>query len=375
MSADPKNAPKIVLFSGGTACRTINIALANRGLRLTRIVPAWDSGGSSKELRERFGMLPIGDVRQALMTMAHGEGHASNVVKIFNARLSDVGEDADLDAEFDWFASGQHPLLEGMAVELKTAILNYLNLFRTSAPAEFDLRNGSIGNFVLTGAFLANGRNINRAVAVFRKLCSISGNVWPASIDDNVQEQAVLHNGNTISRQHLITRMDPAESIASVSISSGTARRPVAANPLALAEIADADMIVFGPGSFYTSIYPHALVEGVADAVSKNRQASRVFIGNILECPETRGATLGVLLEKFAEEMPSLTHVLANRELFPFEKKVGRFAYLRRGNLDQTSAQYGITEITGDFEDAWTRGLHDGDAVADTLESLLKVRV
>ena len=59
-------SPHIVLFSGGSACRNINIALSRMSARLTRIVPAWDSGGSSKVLREAFDMLPVGDVRQGL---------------------------------------------------------------------------------------------------------------------------------------------------------------------------------------------------------------------------------------------------------------------------------------------------------------------
>lgn len=375
MSADdPK--PKIVLFSGGTACRAINISLAERGYRLARIVPAWDSGGSSKELRERFGMLPIGDVRQALMTMAHGEGHASDVVKIFNARLSDSGTAEELNAEFEWFASGRHPLIKGMESALGKAILNYLVLFRANAPDDFDLRNGSIGNFVLTGAYLAHDRNINRAIAVFRKLCAIEGHVWPASVDDGVQEQALLGNGKKLARQHLITKMDADDSaagIAQISISTGSGG-DVAANARALAEIADADMIVFGPGSFYTSIFPHVLVDGVVEAVSANQHAARIFVGNILECVETSGATLGGLLDVFSSKLPSLTHVLANRELFPFEKKVGKFPYLRPGALQDVCDRIGAVNLTGDFEDAWTRGQHDGERVADSLAGILAGR-
>ncbi len=78
----------VVLFSGGSACRTINIALSRRQVNLTRIVPAWDSGGSSKVIREKLGILSVGDIRQALMTMAHGEGCSGDVVRICNTRLS-----------------------------------------------------------------------------------------------------------------------------------------------------------------------------------------------------------------------------------------------------------------------------------------------
>ena len=104
MSAD--RLPHLVLFSGGTACRSTNLALCAKPVRLTRIVPAWDSGGSSKVIRESLDVLGVGDIRQALMTMAHGEGRAGDVVKVCNARLtSSSAEDAN--TEFALYAEGR----------------------------------------------------------------------------------------------------------------------------------------------------------------------------------------------------------------------------------------------------------------------------
>lgn len=367
----------IVLFSGGTACRTINLALSRRGYTLTRIVPAWDSGGSSKVLRETFGMIPVGDIRQAMMTMAHGEGRAGAIVRICNSRLSgDLGQ-AELRAEFDYYVSGKHPLIAGLPDEMRDAILGYLHIFSARAGASFDLRNGSVGNFVLAGAYFANDRDIGRAIAAFRDLCSIEGNVWPASVSDDVQLAGTLNDGRRVEAQHLLTSLsesDAAVGIADIALRRMSSPDGVAANPLALEAIGSADLIVFGPGSFYSSILPHLLVDGIAEAVEANKRAARLLIGNILECPETKSATLGGLLETFLQRMPGLTHVLANRELFPFEKKVGRFAYLRSGALQDVCAKHEIADAVGDFEDAWTRGQHDGDAVADAIAAILQDR-
>lgn len=367
--------PHIVLFSGGSACRTINLALCKRAVRLTRIVPAWDSGGSSKVLRETFDMLPVGDIRQALMTMAHGEGRVGDVVKICNARLSDLGELADLRAEFGWFADGHHPLLQRMPADMRVAILNYLNLFRGNLPPDFDLRNGSIGNFILTGAYLANGRDINRAVGVFRDLCRIAGEVWPASVQDEVQLGAVLRNGSQLTRQHEITRLAGADAVAGIAAIDLTARgAAVEPNAAALAAIASADVIVFGPGSFYTSILPHLQVRQVASALAAKASVPRIFVGNILECAETRSRTLAELCATFQENFAAhggvgngLTEVWANAELFPFEKAVGKFPYVKHGELDGWCRANGVKSVVGDFEDAWTRGQHDGEAIADKL--------
>lgn len=372
-----ENAPRIVLFSGGTACRSTNIALSHRGASLTRIVPAWDSGGSSKVIRETFRMLPVGDIRQALMTMAHGEGKAGDVVKIFNARLSSALGQGEAAEEFRFFASGDHPLLQRMDAAQAGTILHYLDLFGSAIPAGFDFGNGSVGNFILTGAYLAHDNDINAAILEFRRLLGINGHVWPSSIQPDVELSARLGSGHEVFGQHVVTSLDAEEAalgitdIALASRSVGMVR----ANPLILGAIARADAIVFGPGSFYSSILPHLLVQGVAQALASNTSAYRIFIGNILECAETRDTNLAGLVGVFEEHFrratgtsaPFLTHILANRELFPFAKTVGRFRYLREGRIEALGGELGAQIILSEFEDAWNRGQHDGEEVASTI--------
>ena len=110
-----------------------------------------------------------------------------------------------------------------------------------------------------------------------------------------------------------------------------------------------------------------------------NADARRVFIGNILQCRETRGFDLARMLDIAgalwqawggADARP-FTHVLANRQLLPFEKTVGAFAYLGNGALAETCLRLGAEAVIGEFEDPWQRGQHDGRAVADVLSSLL----
>ena len=373
-AAPTAGRPRIVLFSGGSACRNINIALSHRGADITRIVPAWDSGGSSKAIRETFNMLPVGDVRQALMTMAHGEGRAGDVVKIFNARLSSALGNDEARAEFEFYAHGAHPPLQRMAPEVREAILAYLDLFGRSAPLDFDYRHGSIGNFILTGAYLASGEDINAAVAVFRHLCSIEGQVWPASVRPDIQLAATLRDGRLISGQHRVTALDDDASAMGISAIALGPAGDVEANEAAFEAIETAHAIVFGPGSFFTSILPHLLVDGIIPAIAANRHAPRIFIGNILECAETRGRRLSDLLEIFlatwrrdSERRRGLTHVLSNRELFPFAKTVGKFRYVREGDLENLCRRERLAWVSGEFEDAWVRGQHDGEEAANAL--------
>jgi uncharacterized cofD-like protein len=362
---------RIVLFSGGSGCRAINIALCNRA-QLTRVVPAWDSGGSSKVIRERLGLLAVGDLRQALMTMAHGEGRAGDVVKICNARISSNLGLSDAQAEFLFYADGRHPLLDRMEPGLRGAILNYLKTFAATAGPDFDFRNGSIGNFILTGACLAHNGDINTAVFVFRKLCDIVGDVWTSSVDNDLVLTATLANDKKIQRQDAITKMsaeDGTAGIAEIQLSTETGTAPEG-NPAVIEAIANADLIAFGPGSFYTSLLPHLQIPAIADALSKT-DCARVWVGNILQCRETIGLTLGDLIDAVARQWeslgrsqrPLLTHVLANHVLFPFEKTVGAFPYLSGA----THKDYSCEIVTGEYEDAWNRGQHDGEAIAKAL--------
>jgi uncharacterized cofD-like protein len=371
--------PHIVLFSGGTACRSINLALCAKPVRLTRIVPAWDSGGSSKVIRESLGVLAVGDIRQALMTMAHGEGRAGDVVKVCNARLTS-GTAADARTEFALYAEGRHPLLERMEPGLRGAILNYLRTFRAGIAADFDFRNGSIGNFILTGAHLAHNCDINTAIFVFRKLCDVAGHVWPSTTADGIDLSAVLNDGAVVAGQHRVTALgDGPGRIGIREIALSARGEPVAANEAVIESLESADAIVFGPGSFFTSVLPHFLVDGIVPAIARNVFARRIFIGNILQCRETRGLDVARMLEIAAglwqarggSDVRPFTHVLANHQLLPFEKTVGAFAYLGNGALEEVCARISAEVVIGEFEDPWQRGHHDGRAVADVLSSLL----
>lgn len=369
--------PHIVLFSGGTACRALNIALCALPVRLTRVVPAWDSGGSSKVIRDSLDVLSVGDIRQALMTMAHGEGRAGDVVKICNVRLTS-GSAGDARTEFAFYAEGRHPLLERMEPGLRGAILNYLRTFRAAVGPDFDFRNGSVGNFILTGAHIAHNGEINTAIFVFRKLCDIAGHVWPSSTMSGLDLSAVLDDGRTVEGQHRVTALEEETGIRSIAL-SGRGEEAARANEAVLESLEDADAIVFGPGSFFTSLLPHFLVDGIVPAIARNRQARRVLVGNILQCRETRGLDLARMARIAAEawrasgggERRPFTDILANRRLLPFEKTVGAFAYLSAGDLDEAASALGATVTTGEFEDPWQRGHHDGAAVARALSALL----
>jgi len=356
------DGPHIVILAGGTASRNLTITLIRQGARVTRLVPAWDSGGSSKLIREALHIRPVGDIRQALMTMAYAEGHAGDVVRIFNARLSETGNPADLARELAFYSQGAHPVLKTMKRDIAEAILRYLGIFIAAVGKGFDWRRGSIGNFILSGALLAEDGDINAAILAFRSLCGISGNVWPVSKDHDLTLRAELNDGRRIEGQHQITALNDADALVGIrAIGIG----PAAANPKALAAIAAADVVVYGPGSFYTSVLPHLLIEGIAVAIAGS-PAPKILIGNMLEDRETRGVTLGQMAARLSQAghgKPILTHILAHEGAVPVARVVGASRFVAR----MDSAMPDIEVIARDLEDPWQRGQHDAGLVTSVI--------
>jgi 2-phospho-L-lactate transferase/gluconeogenesis factor (CofD/UPF0052 family) len=376
------SGPRIVLLSGGSAARSLTMELARRDVGVTRIVPAWDSGGSSKVIREALGLMPVGDIRQALLTMASGEGRSDALVRLCNTRLSDA-HPAAARAEFSMVVSGEHPLLAEIDSAARAAVMADLASFAEAVGDGFDCLNGSIGNFILAGAMLRRDGDGEAAIRAFRDLCGIRDHVWPTTLAHNVQLGARLRDGLMISGQHRITGLDRmlgAAGIAEVHFEGAVPEAHAAVTEA----IAEADIIVYGPGSFFTSLLPHLMVTGIAGAIVANARARKIFIANLVECNETRGRSLDELLESFVatglaaarngategveiDVRALVGRILMDRQPFPAGKTVSGHAYLAPGRVEAWARARGILVQAGSFEDVWQRGRHDGAALADAV--------
>jgi hypothetical protein len=109
------------------------------------------------------------------------------------------------------------------------------------------------------------------------------------------------------------------------------------------------------------------MVDGVAEAVMSNVQARRVFVSNILEDAETVGRPVAELLGILAQTGVSFDTAIIHRDSLPFERSTRGHRYVRAGTLR-------MPHISGDFEDAWDRGRHDGEAVAAILLRMAQPR-
>lgn len=227
--SETAKAPKIVVIGGGTGTSVVLSGLKSRDVSLTAIVTAFDSGGSSGQLREEFGHLSLGDLRQCLVA------------------LSDESEETE-------------------AFRLATQ-------FRFSD--ESSLNGHNLGNLFLSALTVMHA-DIDLAVRMMSRMLRITGCVLPVSLEPadlcaELVDGSVLRGEATID----LRRFDPP-AIRRVFLD-----RDVQANERALAAIRDADAIVLGPGDLYTSVIPNLLVSGVAEAIRQS-PATTIYVCNLM---------------------------------------------------------------------------------------------
>ncbi len=227
--------PKIVVIGGGTGLSTILKGLKSITNNLTAVVTVGDDGGSSGRLRDEFGVLPPGDIRNCI------------------AALGD--EDALINELF------QYRFKKGTGLE-----------------------GHSFGNLFLSVLCEITG-DMFSAVKESSKVLAIRGRVLPSTLDD-MRLVAQMEDGRVIQGE------------SNIPEAGGKIKRlfcePEA--PKALKEVIDAiksaDIILMGPGSLYTSVIPNLLIDEISKTISKSK-AHKAYVCNVMTQPgETDGYTV-----------------------------------------------------------------------------------
>jgi uncharacterized cofD-like protein len=281
---------------------------------LAAIVTVSDDGGSSGRLRRENRILPPGDIRNCMVALSKDEALLS---RLFQYR----------------FSAGR-----GLAGH------NFGNLFLAAL-------THSTGDFA-------------EAVRVSSRVLAIRGRIFPATLS-NVTLKAVLQNGKRVHGETRIT--------ASRSRIKRLMLEPPNARPLkdALDAIREADLIVMGPGSLYTSILPDLLIPEISRAIARSR-APRVYIANLMTQPgETTGYTVAEHLRAIQEHVkPRIVDVVvANRERV--SPNVAR-RYRRQGAQQVTVnvpelRKMGVQVLLGDLLEERNVIRHDSARLAKLL--------
>ena len=236
--------PRVVVLGGGTGMSNLLEGLREYTSQVTAVVSVADDGGSSGRLREEFDMLPPGDVRKCLVAL-----------------------------------SGESALLG--------------DLLRYRFQESGDLAGHSFGNLFLTALWRLTG-DFGEAVRQAGRILSIRGRVIPATLD-RVSLVATHEDGSQTTGQRSIS--EAAKRIRRVDIKPN----PGPASGEIVEAIDEADLIIIGPGSLYTSVLPNLLIEGIPDAIRRS-EATKVYVANVASSEaETSGYSLKDHLDAIAE--------------------------------------------------------------------------
>jgi uncharacterized cofD-like protein len=262
----PTQHPKVVIIGGGTGLSVLLRGLKHYPLDITAIVTVADDGGSSGRLREELKIPPPGDIRNVL------------------AALSDV-----------------EPLVE--------------ELFQHRFNKGVDLTGHSLGNLILAAMTNITG-DFFQATREMSKVLNVRGKVLPAA-NTSVELHAEYEDRTIVSGESKIPHSN--KKIERVFLT------PEKINPLpeAIEVIKEADLIVIGPGSLYTSILPNLLIPGIGEEVCKS-QAKKVYVCNVMtQYGETLGYTASDHVQALNQHMNQkfMDLILVNNDEIPVDIK------------------------------------------------------
>lgn len=233
-----QRGPKIVVIGGGSGLSTLLRGLKEYTSNLVAVVTVADDGGGSGIIREEMGMLPPGDIRNCILALANTEPEMD---KLLNYRFKDGS-----------------------------------------------LKGQSFGNLFLVAINDITG-SFEKGIEKMSEVLSVAGKVLPVTLED-VRLVAELSNGAVVEGESRIPVISHNTRVSIKSVYLKPKDPP--AYEKVLDAIREADAVIIGPGSLYTSILPNFCVAGVSRAVNESG-AVKIYISNIMTQPgETEGYDL-----------------------------------------------------------------------------------
>ena len=234
---------KVVVIGGGTGLSTMLRGIKKYTTNITAIVTVADNGGGSGKLREEMGMLAPGDIRSCILALANTEPIMKKLL--------------------------QYRFTEG------------------------SLSGQSFGNLFLAALTDITG-GFEEAVRVTSNVLAITGKVLPVTLED-VNLKALFSNGNTISGETQI--VEYGKNVDANIIEVTLEPKNPQPSPEVKDALIEADIIILGPGSLYTSILPNLLVSNVSKYINDSK-AIKIYISNLMTQP---GETKSNRVEDYVE--------------------------------------------------------------------------
>lgn len=313
-----QRGPRIVAIGGGTGLSTLLRGLKGHTSNLTAIVTVADDGGSTGRLRQEFGVVAPGDLRQCIAALAEAEPLMS---RLFQYRFT-----------------------EGTGLE-----------------------GHSFGNLFIVAMAEVTG-NFETAIHEASRVLNVRGSILPSTLED-VTLSARTHEDEMVHGEHNIT--EHGARIRDLYLNPANA----AAHPDAVKAILDADLVVIGPGSLYTSVLPNLLVGGIQKALFQT-SATKVFICNVAtQHGETDNFSVADHIETLERHTGKgiLNVVLANNNIAPSLPEAWQSTAVPISN-DELRAFEGLRLVQADVVAEENRYRHDPEKLAATLMRLYDSR-
>lgn len=260
------NLPKITVVGGGTGLSTLLRGLKGYPWEITAIVTITDEGGSSGVLREELNVPPPGDIRNNLVALANDEDILSSV---FNYR----------------FKNGS-------------------------------LYGHTVGNIILAALTMITG-SFAEAVSKAADILAIKGRVLPVS-SEMARLVAVFDDKKIVQGETNIVEYCKKKKKRIISL---TLNNQVEMNPSAQKALINSDIIVFGPGSLYTSVIANFLTKDFTEAVSQSK-ALKIYVSNIMSQPgETQNYKLSDHIKEVERYLKQKLHFIIH-SLPPNNEKI-----------------------------------------------------
>jgi len=315
-----RGGPKIVAIGGGTGMPSFLRGIKQYTDNITAIVTVADDGGSSGRLRRELGVLPPGDFRNNIAALARDEA-------------------------------------------LMTQVLQYRFGGNVGNNGNSELRGHSFGNLLLAALAGVTG-SFDEALLAAERVLAMQGRVLPSTLEDVALVADILTENGV---QHVVGESAIPEvngRIQKVSLQPNNVR----AYPPALKAIFQADLIVMGPGSLYTSILPNLLVSDLSEAL-RHARAKKIYICNLATQPgETDNYSVADHVATLLDHIPTecLDMALANDNLsIPPNRGGGKTVYV------QLTPPPRLKLVTADLVDEAFPWRHDSAKLAQAVFNLL----
>jgi 2-phospho-L-lactate transferase/gluconeogenesis factor (CofD/UPF0052 family) len=409
----------VVLFSGGSGTASITQALLRHPqIRLRILINAYDDGHSTGRLR-RFipSMLGPSDVRKNINRLMPSNERCYSALKALSDFRLPVGISApDALAVVDGLIRGDsagvpaalRPHLKKLIVEQMEGVRSLLETFvayyheQAKSGNAFDFTDCALGNLLFAGCYLQQDEDFNRAIAAFCRFYEID----PSTLLNVTQGENLFLVARKADGSMLLGEADIVAAQSSAKITDlylidqktfytevegrgepeggwepliRSASIQPQANAEAVAAIAGADVIVYGPGTQHSSLFPSYMTNGIGEAIAGNPKADKIFIGNIVRDLDMQEDDVNDLADKFMEAMTRKSEAsLAWRDcVTQFFVQRAEDAPTDRAKyipFDEKKFKYPLETVRLRDWEAY-EGRHSGGFVLDELQQIVQSRI